>query len=73
MEKFVLVPFEKYQRLLQHSKPDHQERMKQMQPPPGKRDTSQKKGQTVNDNIPLVKKKETGKLKENTSIHWISF
>ena len=69
MEKLVLVPFEKYQRLQEHSKmkPDHQEKMK---PPPGKRDISQKKGQTID--VDAIKK-QTAKPKEEISIHWVSF
>ena len=71
MEKLVLVPFEKYQRLQEHSKmkPNHQEKMK---PPPGKRDTSQKKRQAIDEDQSLLKK-QTEKPKEDTSIHWISF
>ena len=71
MEKLVLVPFEKYQRLQEPSKmkPGHQEKIK---PPPGKRDITQKTGQAINKDPPL-QKKQTEKSKEETSIRWISF
>ena len=78
MEKLVLVSFEKYQRLLEHSKakPSHQERIPPTQPPPGKRDTSPErriKGQSADDSGSLSKK-QTGKLKkEESKIRWISF
>ena len=81
MEKLVLVPYDKYQRLLEQPKmkPDHQEKRKAMQPPPGKRlhnedkpPQRKKKEQTTDQNDPSLKK-QIDKSKGDTSIHWISF
>lgn len=70
MEKLVLVPFEKYQRLQEHSTLDHQKKLK---PPPGKRDTSQQKGQCVEKDNPTLKKQTEKINKKETSVRWISF
>ena len=83
MEKFIVIPYEKYQRL---QRPRIEEKAKEMDvskpspkrpimdsvmlPPPGKREHKQKTKREQNKKEPKTEQNEHA---SNTTINWISF